>query len=99
MTPTDMLGVGLIGAGLLFFFSGTIGLIRFPDVFTRLHALSKADTLALGLICSGLAVQAGDVFLALKLLLIWILVLLAGAASTSLIARAALARGIRPWER
>ena len=89
----------LILLGLLFFLSGTVGLIRFPDVFTRLHALSKADTLALGLVCSGLALHADDGLLRLKLLLIWLLVIVAGATCSTLIARAALAHGIRPKQR
>ncbi len=92
-------GAILIVLGLLFFLSGTLGLLRFPDVFTRLHALSKADTLALGLVCAGLALHADDGTLQLKLLLIWLLVIVSGATCSSLIARAALAHGIRPWQR
>ncbi|TVS08913.1 MAG: monovalent cation/H(+) antiporter subunit G [Gammaproteobacteria bacterium] len=94
-----MAGTVLIVLGLLFFLSGTVGLLRFPDVFTRLHALSKADTLALGLVCAGLALHADDGALQLKLLLIWLLVIVSGATCSSLIARAALAHGIRPWQR
>ncbi len=92
-------GIVLIVLGLLFFLSGTVGLLRFPDVFTRLHALSKADTLALGLVCAGLALHEDDGALQLKLLLIWLLVIVSGATCASLIARAALAHGIRPWQR
>ncbi|MCC5887983.1 MAG: monovalent cation/H(+) antiporter subunit G [Gammaproteobacteria bacterium] len=92
-------GVVLIVMGLLFFLSGTVGLLRFPDVFTRLHAISKADTLALGLVCAGLALHADYGALQLKLLLIWLLVIVSGATCSSLIARAALAHGIRPWQR
>ncbi len=89
----------LLVLGLLFFLSGTIGLLRFPDVFTRLHALSKTDTLALGCICASLALQSGSLVMALKLFLIILLVMVAGATSSSLIAGAALARGVRPWQR
>jgi multicomponent Na+:H+ antiporter subunit G len=52
----------LLGAG--FYLAGTIGLLRFPDVYARLHALTKADNLGLGCIVLGLAVQADT--LALK---------------------------------
>lgn len=45
-------------AGAFFFFAGTIGLLRFPDVYTRLHALTKADNLGLGLVVLGLVLQA-----------------------------------------
>lgn len=95
----DLAGTGLIVLGLLFFLSGTVGLLRFPDVYTRLHALSKADTLALGLVCAGLALHADDGLLRLKLFLIWLLVIVSGATCSSLIARAALAHGIRPRQR
>lgn len=77
----------LIGLGAVFFLAGTVGLLRFPDVLTRLHALTKADNLGLGLICLGLAWQAGFTPVALKLLLIWLLALLAGAVSCHLVAR------------
>lgn len=83
-------------AGAAFFFAGTVGLLRFPDLFARLHALTKADNVGLGLIVLGLALDAGSWAIAAKLLLIWTLVLLAGASVAHLVARAALRRGIRP---
>jgi multicomponent Na+:H+ antiporter subunit G len=86
--------LALIAAGLAFFISGTAGLLRFPDVHTRLHALTKADSLGLGLVVAGLALQADDAAAALKLLLIWVLVLIAGASACHLIAQRAL-RGQR----
>jgi hypothetical protein len=43
---------------VIFFIGGTVGLLRFPDVHSRLHALTKADNLGLGLISMGLVVQA-----------------------------------------
>jgi len=90
---------GLLLLGLAFFVSGTAGLLRFPDVYTRLHAVSKADTLALGLIALALALQADSLVSTLKIQLIWLLVLVTGATSTSLIAGAAISRGLRPWQR
>ena len=80
----------LVVLGALFFCAGTVGLLRFPDVFTRLHALTKADNLGLGLICLGLAWQAKTLTIALKLAVIWLLVLLGSAVSCPLIARYAL---------
>jgi multicomponent Na+:H+ antiporter subunit G len=99
MTPSDNLSAALLIIGGLFFLAGTLGLLRFPDVFTRLHALTKADNVGLGLTVAGLAVQAESWAVAGKLLLIWLLVLLAGASVSYLIAQEALRRGIRPWER
>jgi multicomponent Na+:H+ antiporter subunit G len=99
MTPTDYLTAALLLAGALFFLAGTVGLLRFPDTYTRLHALTKADNVGLGLIVAGLAVQAGSWAVAGKLLVIWVLVLLAGASVSYLIAHGALQRGLPPWKR
>ncbi|MFT6310066.1 MAG: multicomponent Na+:H+ antiporter subunit G [Porticoccus sp.] len=76
-------------SGLFFFLAGSIGLLRFPDVFCRLHALTKADNLGLGLIVFGVLPQAASVFDALQLILIWLLVMVAGAVGCYLIANQA----------
>jgi multicomponent Na+:H+ antiporter subunit G len=76
-------------AGLFFFVAGTVGLLRFPDTLTRLHALTKADNLGLGLVVLGLLPQTDSLFAGLKLILVWLLVLLASAAVSQLIARTA----------
>lgn len=99
MSPGDYLSAALLFAGGVFFLAGTVGLLRFPDVYTRLHALTKADNVGLGLVIAGLAVQAGSWATAGKLLFIWLLVLLAGASVAHLVARGALHRGIQPWKR
>lgn len=71
------------------FLAGTVGLLRFPDTLTRLHALTKADNLGLGLVVLGLLLQAGNLRDGLKLIGIWLLALLAGATVSQLIARTA----------
>lgn len=90
MNPSELFSAILILLGALFFFAGTLGLIRFPDVFTRLHAITKADNLGLGLTVLGLVWQTGLTLIALKLLLIWLLILLASTVSCQLVARYAL---------
>ena len=95
----DIVSGLLIVCGAIFFAAGTVGLLRFPDVYTRLHALTKADNLGLGMIALGLMFQAESLAVAVKLLLIWILVLLAGASVAQLIARSAFQKGIPPWKR
>jgi multicomponent Na+:H+ antiporter subunit G len=75
-------------AGGFFFFVGSLGLLRFPDAFTRLHALTKADNLGLGLVVLGLLPQMGSWFAGLKVLSIWLLVLLSASIVSQLIARA-----------
>ena len=98
MTVIDYISAFLLIAGALFFLAGTLGLLRFPDVYTRLHALTKADNVGLGLMVAGLALQSETWAGAGKLVLIWLLVLLAGASVANLIARVALRRGIRVWK-
>ena len=99
MPLTDFLTLLLLLAGAGFFLAGTVGLLRFPDVYTRLHALTKADNVGLGLVVAGLVLQAESWAAAGKLLLIWLLVLLASASVAHLVARTALRKGIRPWKR
>ena len=84
----DAFTIVCVAAGVLFFVAGTAGLLRFPDAVTRLHALTKADNLGLGLVALGLVAQAGSFVFALELLVIWLLVLLSGATASQLIARA-----------
>ena len=97
MSPIDLLSAVLLLGGAAFFFAGTVGMLRFPDVFSRLHALTKGDNVGLGLTVLGLAVRAESFAVVGKLLLIWVLVLLAGATASHLIARSSLRRGIKPW--
>ncbi|KRW71597.1 cation:proton antiporter [Pseudomonas sp. TTU2014-105ASC] len=77
----------LLGGGLLFFAAGSIGLLRFPDTLSRLHALTKADTLGLGLVIAGLSLRAGSLLEVAQMLLIWLLVLASGATACQLLAR------------
>jgi multicomponent Na+:H+ antiporter subunit G len=85
----DVLTIVAVSGGAFFFLAGTVGLLRFPDTLSRLHALTKADNLGLGLIVLGLLFQAQGPRAALKLVGIWLLVLLAGAIVTQLIAMVA----------
>jgi multicomponent Na+:H+ antiporter subunit G len=84
----NFLTIIAVCAGAFFFMAGTIGLLRFPDALSRLHALTKADNLGLGLIVMGLLLQADGLFPVLKLVGVWLLGLLAGATVTQLLARA-----------
>ncbi|MCC5960074.1 MAG: monovalent cation/H(+) antiporter subunit G [Rhodobacteraceae bacterium] len=82
----------LTALGLVFFVAGTVGLLRFPDTFSRLHALTKADNLGLGFIALGVAFQADTWAQLAMLALIWALALLAAGTVAQLVARAALAQ-------
>ena len=78
-----------VSLGAVFFLAGTLGLLRFPDTLTRLHALTKADNLGLGLVVLGLLPQVAWPLSALKLIAIWLLALLAGATVGQLLGVAA----------
>lgn len=76
----------LIASGAFFFVAGTVGLLRFPDLYCRLHALTKADGLGLALIAMGLSLLAGNAAEILRIILIWFFVALASATCSHLIA-------------
>ena len=90
----DVVAGMLVVAGSFFFLAGTVGLLRFPDIFTRLHALTKADNLGLGFMVLALMLHTDSWTARIKLLLIWLLVLGASATSCHLIARSALEHGV-----
>jgi len=91
----DVLSIVAVSAGAFFFMAGTVGLLRFPDTLTRLHALTKADNLGLGLVVLGLLPRVATWSDALKLIVVWLLVLLTGAMAAQLIARIAHREGPR----
>ena len=83
----DLFTIVLVSAGAIFFLAGTLGLLRFPDTLSRLHALTKADNLGVGLIMLGLLPWAGGPAGALKLVSIWLLVQISGATIAQIIAQ------------
>ena len=92
----DVWTIIAVTSGAFFFLAGTTGLLRFPDTLTRLHALTKADNLGLGLVVLGLLPQVGGVLTGLKLICIWLLVLLSSATVSQLIARSSRQGGAPP---
>jgi multicomponent Na+:H+ antiporter subunit G len=85
----DVFTVVAVAAGVFFFVAGTVGLLRFPDSLCRLHALTKADNLGLGLVVLGLLPQAEGALAAGRLIAVWLLAQLAGTTVTQLLARSA----------
>jgi len=88
-----------IGLGVVFFVAGTTGLLRFPDVYSRLHALTKSDNLGLGLVILGVGIRLGSWVLACKLFIIWILTMFSSATAAFLVAEAALRMKVQPEAR
>jgi len=75
---------------------GAVGLIRMPDVYTRMHAASVIETLGAGLLIVGMLLQAGFTLVSAKLVVIGLLILFASPTATHALAKAALARGLEP---
>ena len=82
---SDTFTIVAVVAGGFFFLAGTAGLLRFPDTLTRLHALTKADNLGLGLVVLGLLPHVQG-WLGAKLIAIWVFVLLSSAMTSQLVA-------------
>jgi multicomponent Na+:H+ antiporter subunit G len=96
MTLIDLASWVLLAAGGLFCIAGGIGLLRMPDVYTRMHAASVTDTLGAGLVLLGLILQAGWTLVMAKLVIIGLLIFFTSPAATHALARAALGRGLKP---
>ncbi len=88
----------LLSFGGLFVFIGGVGVLRMPDLYTRMHAASLTDTMGSVLIISGVVLQAGVSFAAVKLFAILIFLLLTGPTATNALASAAILSGHRPGE-
>lgn len=83
-------------AGSAFIIIGAIGLVRMPDLYTRMHAASVSDTLGAGLLITGLILQAGFTLVTLKLLFLMVLFFFTGPVATHALAQAALGEDVKP---
>lgn len=92
--------VGVFAAGCVFFtFVGVVGLYRLPDVYTRAHAVSKADTLGAGFALVAVAVTFGTSSAMLKTALLVVIVFIANPTAIHLLARSAYSRDVPMWTR
>jgi multicomponent Na+:H+ antiporter subunit G len=85
-----------LGIGGLACIVGALGLLRMPDLFTRMHAASLVDTAGAGFVLLGLALQAGLTLVAVKLAIIGLLIFFTSPTATHALTRAALTRGLDP---
>lgn len=94
-----------MAAGLVFFFIGVLGVLRFPDFYTRMHAAGKCDSLASELMLVGIALYnlqdltLASVLVSLKIMLIAAFLFVASPTATHAITESALILGIEPWKR
>ena len=99
----DIIVIFLLILGLFFFFATTVGLIRFPDFYSRMHAAGKGDTLSSLLMLSGLAIynlfpiSEGSLIVAVKIMLISVFVFMASPTATHAIIDAGYESGVKPW--
>lgn len=95
----------LVVTGLFFFAVGVLGILRFPDFYTRLHAAGKCDSLAAVLVIAGVALynlndySFANLLISLKILAIGLFVFIASPTATHAITKAALVMGVEPWSR
>lgn len=99
MLLQDYLSLLFLLLAVFFFAAGTLALFRFPDIYTRLHALTKADNVGLGFTVIAVALQADGWMDIFKLALIWIMVLITSACVCFLVANEARRRGLPVWKR
>jgi len=99
MNIQQTVSIPFLLGGFFFFVAATVGLLRFPDFFCRLHATGKGDTLAVLLSLTGLSIYEGFSLTSLKIIFIAVFMFLAQPTSTHAISRAALRCGLQPWTR
>jgi multicomponent Na+:H+ antiporter subunit G len=87
--------VCLLG-GAFFLLVGAIGVLRFPDFYTRLHAVSVCDTMGAGLVLVGLMLQGGLSLVTVKLLMIFYFMIFTGPTAVHALAEAALQGKLQP---
>lgn len=95
----EVVSGALIIAGSFFIIVASIGILRFPDFFSRIHPAGKTDTLGQGLILTGLMVHEGFTLVSIKLAIIIIFLLNANPLATHALANAAMLAGIKPWRK
>ncbi len=101
-----VLAVIFIVTGVFFFTTATIGLLRFPDFYTRMHAAGKGDTLGAFLTLAGLALynlhhgfSFDAILISIKILLIALFIFIVNPTATHAITKAALNCDVKPWEK
>ena len=99
MSVQQIVSIPFLLGGFFFFVAATVGLLRFPDFFCRLHATGKGDTMAVLLSLIGLSIYEGFSLTSLKIIFIAVFMFLAQPTATHAISRAALRCGLQPWTR
>ena len=96
MILIDIIASVFLFGGAILVLIASLGIIRFPDFYTRTHAAGKGDTLGIALILLGLAIHEGGTLNTLKLILIAVFIGIANPTATHALARAAFKLGLKP---
>jgi len=88
-----------IFSGCFFVLVAAVGIVRFPDFFSRIHPAGKTDTLGQALLFLGMLIYEGFTFVSIKILIIIAFLLVANPTATHAIANAAYAVGLKPWQK
>jgi len=105
MTAITILSMVLISLGILIFAFGILGILRFPDFYTRMHAAGKSDSLGAVLVVVGFALynletlSLGNVLVSIKILFIALFIFVASPTATHAIVQTALVLGAEPWKK
>jgi multicomponent Na+:H+ antiporter subunit G len=101
----NILIIVLMVSGLFLFFATTIGILRFPDFYTRMHAAGKGDTLSSLLMLGGLVlyemheINLATILVGVKIMLIAVFIFMASPTATHAITDAGLVAGAQPWQK
>ncbi len=101
----NFISAALISLGLIFFIGGAVGIIRFPDFYTRMHAAGKGDTMSMFTIFLGLVIfqlkdpTLANFLIALKIMFTTIFIMMTSPTSTHALIKAGFEEGLKIWTR
>lgn len=99
MQLQELLVVGLAASGVFFAVVAAVGVIRFPDIYSRAHAVSKTDTLGVGLVLAAVAIESGSATVTGKILFLFGFVLVTNPTGAHVLTRSSYLSGVTPWQR
>ncbi len=99
MVVTTIISYLFLAVGCFLIVVASIGIIRFPDVYSRIHPAGKSDTLGQAMIFIGLMIYEGLSFVSIKLLIIVIFIFITNPTATHALVNAAHAAGLKPWKK
>ncbi len=99
MEITTLIAGLFIFVGVFFMVVAAVGIVRFPDFYTRIHSAGKCDTMGQAMVLTGLMIFEGFSLVSVKLLIVILFIFIANPTATHALANAALTVGLKPWEK